>query len=262
MTMNINNMLQAFNYENYSIRTVSVNGEPYFVLKDICDVLGLTNPTSVAERLDSDEVTKFDLGGLSGASNVVNESGLYNVIIRSDKPEARKFRRWVTGEVLPSIRKHGVFATDELLNNPDILINALQALKQERAEREKLQQQAVIDKPKVLFAEAVGEAENTVLIRELAKFLNENGVDVGEKRLFEWLRRDGFLIRQRGTDRNTPTQRAMDLGLFRVKLTPVFRSAGHTETYVTPKVTGKGMTYLLDYYLNRHPLGKVESGNN
>jgi prophage antirepressor-like protein len=133
------NELQLFNYEAHEVRVITRDNEPWWVLKDVCAVLGLSNPTVVAARLDADEVTKFDLGGLSGESNIINESGLYNVIVRSDKPEAKRFKRWVTHEVLPSIRKHGLYAIDEVLENPDLLINALTELKAERARTAKLQ---------------------------------------------------------------------------------------------------------------------------
>ncbi|GHU59553.1 antirepressor [Clostridia bacterium] len=247
------------NAEFGKVRTVEVNGEPWFVLKDVCDILGLTNPTSVAERLDADEVTKLDLGGLSGISNIVNESGLYTVIVRSDKQNAKQFRKWVTSEVLPSIRKHGMYATTELLDNPEHLLAVTLKLVDERkarlrAETEKaeLEKQVEKDKPKVLFADAVASSSTTILIGELAKILKQNGVDIGQNRLFEWLRVHGYLISRKGTDFNMPTQRAMEMGLFWIKETSITHADGHITVSKTPKVTGRGQTYFVNAFLNKN----------
>ncbi|MFP3153399.1 phage antirepressor KilAC domain-containing protein [Lachnospiraceae bacterium ZAX-1] len=249
----MNNELQVFSYEGSEVRTVQRNGDVWWVLKDVCDVLGLSNPTIVAARLDADEVTKFDLGGLSGESNIINESGLYNVIIRSDKPDAKQFKRWVTHEVLPSIRRHGAYVTpaklEEMMNDPDAWIKVLTALKDERAAKEHLQIQAEADKPKVIFADAVSVSDGAILIGELAKILKGNGVEIGQNRLFEKLRQDGYLIKRQGTDYNAPTQRAMELGLFRVKETAITHSDGHVTISKTTKVTGKGQQYFINLFL-------------
>lgn len=247
------NNLQVFSYEGKEVRTIQRAGEPWWVLKDVCDVLGLSNPTIVAARLDADEVTKFDLGGLSGESNIVSESGLYNVILRSDKPEARKFKRWVTHEILPSIRKHGAYITtdklEEIMNDPDAWIKVLTALKDERQAKERLQLQATVDRPKVVFADAVSVSDGTILIGELAKILKGNGIEIGQNRLFERLRQEGFLIKRKGTDYNAPTQKAMELGLFKVKETAITHSDGHVTISKTTKVTGKGQQYFVNYFL-------------
>jgi len=247
------NNLQVFSYEGKEVRTIMKSGEPWWVLKDVCDVLGLSNPTIVAARLDADEVTKFDLGGLSGESNIVSESGLYNVILRSDKPEARKFKRWVTHEVLQQIRKHGAYITtaklEEIINDPDSWIKLLIALKEERQAKERLQLQTAEDKPKVIFADAVSVSDSTILIGELAKILKGNGIEIGQNRLFERLRQDGFLIKRKGTDYNAPTQKAMELGLFKVKETAITHSDGHVTISKTTKVTGKGQQYFVNYIL-------------
>lgn len=247
------NNLQVFSYEGKEVRTIQKGGEPWWVLKDVCEVLGLSNPTIVAARLDADEVTKFDLGGLSGESNIVNESGLYNVILRSNKPEARKFKRWVTHEVLPTIRKHGAYITsdklEEIMNDPDAWIKVLTALKEERQAKECLQLQAEVDRPKVVFADAVSVSDGTILIGELAKILKGNGIEIGQNRLFERLRQDGFLIKRKGTDYNAPTQKAMELGLFKVKETAITHSDGHVTISKTTKVTGKGQQYFVNYFL-------------
>jgi anti-repressor protein len=221
-------------------------------LKDVCEILGLSNPSIVADRLDADERAKFDLGR-QGETNIINESGLYNVIIRSDKPEAKNFKRWVTHEVLPSIRKHGAYLTpaklEELMNDPDAWITVLTALKDERAAKERLMLQAVADKPKVVFADAVSVSEGTILIGELAKILKGNGIEIGQNRLFERLRQDGYLIKRKGTDYNAPTQRAMELGLFKVKETAITHSDGHVTISKTTKVTGKGQQYFINLFL-------------
>ena len=243
--------IQIFNYQNNEVRTVEMIGEPWFVLKDVCEVLGITNPTAVADRLDEDERAKFDLGR-QGASWVINESGLYNVILRSDKPEAKPFRKWVTSEVLPSIRKHGAYMTPETLEtailNPDYLLEIVTALKQETDRRKALEAENAQLVPKALFADAVAASDTDILVGELAKLLRQNGVEIGEKRLFQRLRDDGYLIRRKGTDYNMPTQRAVEMGLFRIKETAITHSKGNVTISKTPKVTGKGQRYFLERY--------------
>ena len=173
----------------------------------------------------------------------------------SRKPEAKKFKRWVTHEVLPTIRKHGAYVTpaklEEITNDPDAWIKVLTALKEERAAKERLQLEATENKPKVIFADAVSVSEGTILIGELAKILKGNGIEIGQNRLFEKLRRDGYLIKRKGTDYNAPTQRAMDLGLFRVKETAITHSDGHVTISKTTKVTGKGQQYFINLFLGK-----------
>ncbi|MGE5417497.1 MAG: phage antirepressor [Acidobacteriota bacterium] len=250
------NELQIFSYEGKEVRTIRRGGEPWWVLKDVCDVLELSNARMIADRLDEYDVSLAyvtDSMGRQQQTNIVNESGLYNVILRSDKPEAKKFKRWVTREVLPQIRKHGAYITtaklEEIMNDPDAWIKLLTALKEERQEKKRLQLQAVYDKPKVVFADAVSISEGTILIGELAKILKGNGIDIGQNRLFERLRQDGFLIKRKGTDYNAPTQKAMELGLFRVKETAITHSDGHVTISKTTKVTGKGQQYFINYFL-------------
>jgi anti-repressor protein len=250
----MNNELQVFSYKGNEIRTIHKGDETWWVLKDVCSVLGLSNPTIVADRLDDDERAKFDLGR-QGETNIVSEGGLYNVILRSDKPEAKKFKRWVTHEVLPDIRKHGAYVTptklEEMMNDPDAWIKVLTALKEERAAKERLQLEATKNAPKVVFADAVSVSDGTILIGELAKILKGNGVEIGQNRLFEKLRQDGYLIKRQGTDYNAPTQRAMELGLFRVKETAITHSDGHVTISKTTKVTGKGQQYFINLFLGR-----------
>ena len=254
------NGLQVFSYKGYEVRTVQKGDETWWVLKDVCDVLQLSNPSMIADRLDDDEKVKVDpkqyLGSRSNEpATVISESGLYNVILLSRKPEAKKFKRWVTHEVLPTIRRHGAYITpaklEELMNDPDSWIKVLTALKEERAAKERLQLEATENKPKVIFADAVSVSEGTILIGELAKILKGNGIEIGQNRLFEKLRRDGYLIKRKGTDYNAPTQRAMDLGLFRVKETAITHSDGHVTISKTTKVTGKGQQYFINLFLGK-----------
>lgn len=250
------NNLQVFTYEEKEVRTIQRNGQPWWVLKDVCEVLELSNSRMVADRLDEDEkgVSIIDTLGGKQELTVISESGLYNVILLSRKPEARKFKRWVTHEVLPQIRKHGAYITtsklEEIMNDPDSWIKLLTTLKEERQEKERLQFQAAEDKPKVVFADAVSVSDGTILIGELAKILKGNGMNIGQNRLFERLRQDGFLIKRKGTDYNAPTQKAMELGLFRVKETAITHSDGHVTISKTTKVTGKGQQYFINYFLN------------
>ena len=214
-------------------------------------MLGLSNARMIADRLDEDDVSLAyvtDSMGRRQQTNIVNESGLYNVILRSDKPEAKKFKRWVTHEVLPQIRRHGAYITtskiEEIMNDPDSWIKLLTALKEERQEKAQLQLQAAQDKPKVVFADAVSASDGTILIGELAKILKGNGIEIGQNRLFERLRQDGFLIKRKGTDYNAPTQKAMELGLFKVKEPPLPIRMVMSPSVKPPKLLAKGSSIL------------------
>lgn len=249
------NDLQIFNYQSNEVRTIQRDGEPWFVLKDVCQVLSITNHKNIYARLDPDEkgVRQMDTPGGRQEMSIISESGLYNVILRSDKPEAKPFRKWVTAEVLPTIRRHGMYATpdtvEKMLSDPDTAIKLLTTLKEERAARLALEAQAEADKPKVLFADAVSTSKTSILIGELAKLLSQNGVKIGQNRLFAWMRDNGYLIRRKGSDYNMPTQRSMDLCLFEIKETVVAHADGHTSTNKTPKVTGKGQQYFINLFL-------------
>ena len=249
------NELQIFNYNGNEVRTIQKDGEPWWVLKDVCNVLDLSDTNKTAERLDVDELTriKFVTGGQNREMLCINESGLYNVILRSDKPEAKPFRKWVTSEVLPSIRKHGAYMTpqkiEEALLNPDTIIKLATNLKAEREKRMELERQAEKDKPLVTFANSVSVAKASILVGELAKLLKQNGVDMGQNRLFTWMRENGYLISRKGTDYNMPTQRSMEMELFEIKLTTISHGDGHTSLNKTPKVTGKGQIYFINLFL-------------
>lgn len=253
----MDNNLQTWNYENSEIRTVEKDGEPWWVLADVCKVLELTTPSRVAERLEKDEVSQthtIDRMGRTQKSTIINESGLYAVILRSDKPQAKPFRKWVTNEVLPSIRKHGAYMTDQTLEqaltSPDFLIQLATQLKEEKEQRKQLEVKVEQDRPKVLFAESISASKTSILVGELAKILKQNGVDTGQTRLFAWMRENGYLIKRRGNDYNMPTQRAMEMKLFEVKETSVTHSDGHISVNKTPKVTGKGQVYFVNKIMN------------
>ena len=247
--------IRIFNYNSVEVRTIQKDGEPWFVLRDVCNVLGLGTPARVAERLDPDEVSQThitDSMGRQQETTIINESGLYNVILRSDKPEAKPFRKWVTSEVLPTIRRHGMYATpdtvEKMLADPDTTIKLLETIKQERAARLALEAQAEADKPKVLFADAVSASHTSILVGDLAKLLRQNGVDIGQNRLFSFLREKGYLCSQ-GERYNLPTQRSMDRGWFQVKETTINQPNGSVRITRTVKVTGKGQQYFINLFL-------------
>ena len=247
-----------FTYEGTPVRTLTRDGEPQAVLADLCRVLDLSNPTMVAKRVTPESLSTtevLDSRGVSHVTNIVDESGMYEVIFLSRKPEAAAFRRWITHEVLPSIRKRGMYATEAaaeaMLADPDVMIRALEEIKAERAKRAELEELREADLPKVLFADAVAASDSTVLVGDLAKILKGNGIAIGANRLFAQLREDGYLIKRRGSDWNMPTQRSMELGLFKVKEGSHLHSDGHVTITKTPKVTGKGQQYFIDRYLQR-----------
>lgn len=251
--------LQIFqNPEFGSVKTLSVDGAPFFVGKDVANILGYANTSkALSDHVDEDDKLNNEslvsLGQRGGW--LINESGLYSLILSSKMPTARKFKHWVTAEVLPSLRKHGAYLTietlEKVMNDPDAWIAVLTELKNERNKREQLQLAVEESKPKVVFADAVSVSETTILIGELAKLLKGNGIDIGQNRLFERLRQEGYLIKRKGTDYNAPTQMAMDLELFKVKETVITHSDGHTTISKTTKVTGKGQQYFINRFLGK-----------
>lgn len=249
------NELKVFeNAEFGAIRTVEQGGEPWFVGKNVAEVLGYKNPQeAIRNHIDTEDKGVSEIltpGGMQKLP-VINESGLYSLILSSKLPTAKKFKHWVTAEVLPSLRRHGLYAADELLDNPDLMISAMQALKKERAENHRLNAKIEQDAPKVLFADSVSAAHTSILVADLAKLIRQNGVDIGGRRLFAWLRDNGYLVRRNGTDYNMPTQKSMDMGLFEVKETAITHSDGHTSVSRTPKVTGKGQVYFVQKFLKK-----------
>lgn len=215
----------------------------------MAEALGYTNPRKALsdhvdpeDKVQNDGVTIRDPLGREQHPTIINESGLYSLVLSSKLPGAKKFRRWVTAEVLPSIRKNGGYAI------PKDYPSALRALADTEEKRQALEAQAAANAPKVLFADAVATSHTSILIGEMAKLLKQNGVETGQKRLFDWLRKNGYLIRRNGTDYNMPTQRSMEMGLFEIKETSVATSAGVRITKTT-KVTGKGQQYFVDLFL-------------
>lgn len=249
--------LKQFDFKGIDVRViVGTDGEPRWVASDVAKVLGYRDAYNMSRRLDDDEkgTRKVSTPGGEQSVTIISESGLYSAIMGSKIPSAKEFKRWVTHEVLPSIRKRGGYLTPEAvektLTDPDFIIRLATDLKEERAKTAKLEAQAAEAKPKVLFADAVATSETDILVGELAKILRGNGIQVGGTRLFAWMRKNGFLIGRRGTDWNMPTQRAMELGLFRIKETTVLHSDGHTSISKTPKVTGKGQQYFVARFLD------------
>lgn len=245
--------LQIFNNEEFGeIRTLEIDNEPWFVAIDICYILGLTNPSMVISRLDEDERTKLNLGR-QGETNIVNEYGLYNLILASRKPNAKKFKRWITHEVIPSIRKNGGYiAGQEDLTDSELMAKALlvaqNTINNKSKQLEEANKKIKADEGKVLFAECVEGSKNSILIGELAKILKQNGINIGQNRLFEWLRKNNYLSSRYGSDWNNPTQKAMNLGLFEIKKTTVVHSNGYKTISTTSKVTGKGQIYFINKF--------------
>lgn len=252
----MNDAIQPFDFHGAQVRALTdENGEPWFVAKDVCAVLGYANPSkAINDHVDDeDKLNNETLSSIGQRGGwLVNESGLYSLIITSKMPNAKAFKRWVTSEVLPSIRRHGVYATDDVidkvLGNPDFGIRLLSELKDERARRRDAERTIEAQRPKVLFADAVASGGRDILVGELAKILRQNGVDTGQNRLFDRLRREGYLMRRNGVP-NMPTQRSADLGLFRVVENAVTHSDGHVTATYTTKVTPKGQQYFVNRYL-------------
>ena len=252
------NNLQIFNSEEFGVvRTVTIENEAWFVGKDVATALGYSNASKAVSTHvgEEDRILKV-LEADSQNGNVVktqtaliNESGLYALIFGSKLESAKRFKHWVTSEVLPAIRKHGVYAVDELLSNPEMAIKAFTALKEEREKNKALEADNQRMKPKEIFADAVSTSHTSILIGDLAKLLKQNGVETGQKRLFEWLRENSYLITRKGADWNMPTQKAMELGLFEVKESTVNNPDGSVRINKTTKVTGKGQQYFINKFL-------------
>lgn len=225
---------------------------PLFKANDIAKWIEHSNVSRMLESIDESEKFKYEIGTLTNSYSAwfLNEDGLYEVLMQSRKPIAKQFKTEVK-KILKTIRLNGMYATDKLLDNPDLAIQAFTKLKEERERRLQLEHEAEINKPKVIFAEAVETSKTSILIGELAKLIKQNGVDMGQKRLFAWLRDNGYLIKiNRRTDYNMPTQRAMELGLFEIKETAITHSDGHISINKTVKVTGKGQIYFINKFKN------------
>lgn len=248
--------LQIFkNNEFGEVRTKVINNEPYFSLNDVCRILEINNPRMAKTRLNGDGVSSTDgVDSLGRKADVtmINEPNLYKLVFQSRKAEAERFADWVTSEVLPSIRKHGAYMTSEViektLSDPDYLIRLATNLKEEKVKRALAEAQVEKDKPKVLFANSCEVAENSILVGEFAKRLKQNGYDIGQNKLFEWLRQHDYLCKS-GERKNLPTQYAMELGLFEIKTRVLSNPNGSVRTTSTTKITGRGQIYFTNKFL-------------
>lgn len=252
------NQIQIFNNPEFGeIRTIEENEQVLFCGSDIAKALGYTNPRkAVNDHCREDGVTNRSLTdslGREQQAKFIDEGNLYRLIAHSKLPAAEKFERWVFDEVLPTIRKHGAYMTPEqienVLTNPDTIIQLAQNLKAEQEKRRQLECKVEEDKPKVLFADAVATSKTSILIGELAKILKQNGVDMGQNRLFHWMRQNGYLIRRQGTDYNMPTQKSMEMKLFEIKETSITHADGHVSVSKTPKITGRGQQFFIKLFL-------------
>ena len=254
-----NELVKVFQNDKFgNIRVVLISGKEHFCASDVAKALGYTN----ASKAVNDHCRYLTKRYIPHPQNenkelqvtFIPEGDLYRLIAHSKLPSAEQFESWVFDEVLPSIRQHGAYMTEDTLEkaltSPDFLIKLATNLKEEQEARRKAELKIEQDKPKVIFADAVSTSKTSILIGELAKILKQNGVNTGEKRLFEQLRNDGYLIKRKGTDYNSPTQKAMELGLFEVKETCITHADGHTTVNKTTKVTGRGQQYFINKFLN------------
>lgn len=242
--------VQLFNFENHEVRSLLVDDEPWFVGKDVAEILSYSNTRkALTDHVDDEDkmdgVTIRDSIGRNQKPVLINESGLYSLVLSSKLPSAKKFKRWVTSEVLPALRKTGQYQVKEL-SGSELMAKALIEAQNVLAAKDKVIEEM---KPKVVFADAVATSHTSILVGELAKILKQNGIDMGQKRLFAWLREKGYLIKRQGTDYNMPTQKSMDLGLFEIKEGSYVNGSGVNITTKTPKVTGKGQQYFINKFL-------------
>lgn len=248
----MNEIIEVFNSAEFgSIRTTKINNDIYFVGKDVADALGYVDTNKAVSMHVDDEDKKLNdktspSFGQRGAT-LINESGLYSLVLSSKLESAKRFKRWITADVLPALRRTGSYS----LNIPQTLPEALRAYADEVEQHNKTKALVEAQRPKVLFADAVSTSDTDILVGDLAKLLNQNGYTVGQNRLFEQLRNDGFLISRKGNSYNMPTQRAMEMGLFRIKETAITHSDGRVSLNKTPKVTGKGQQYFINRFIGK-----------
>lgn len=240
------NQLQVFNNEELGqVRTV-LNGEDvWFVAKDVCEVLEIKNTTQAMQKLDPEERTMFNIGR-QGETNIINESGLYSLIMTSRKPQAKAFKKWVTSEVLPSIRKHGAYMTDQVLEqaitNPEFAIGILTKLKEEKEKLAAAQKQIIQQQPLVTFAEACMQSNESLKVSEVAKLAAKHGIKIGQRQLFAKLR-EWNLMFKRSTE---PTQTAVEKGYFEIAQGVKQKPNGEPFTWTTTYVTPTGQAYIID----------------
>ena len=251
------NDITIFNNPKFGeLRGIEVNGKPYLVAKDVAEILGYTNPQkAIRDHVDEEDKTVNDSFTVNGTMPIlINESGVYSLILSSKLPKAKEFKRWVTAEVLPSIRKHGAYMTEETLEkalaNPDFLIQLATQYKEEKEKRLAAEKQIEADRPKVVFADAVEASDGSILVGVLAKILKQNGVEMGQNRLFSWLRENGYLMKG-GASRNMPTQYSKEHGLIDVKESTHIMPDGTIRQTFTPKITGKGQRYFVNKFLSK-----------
>lgn len=251
------NALRIFENEEFGeVRVLEINNEAWFVGRDIAEILGYNNPLkAIRDHVENIDKGVNDLDTPGGKQKVIfiNESGLYSLILSSKLPGAKKFKHWVTSEVLPSIRKNGGYiANQENLSDSELMAKALlvaqNTINNKNKQLEEAHKKIEADSGKVLFAECVESSRTSILVGELAKILKQNGIDIGQNRLFKWLRHNKYLISRKGTDFNMPTQTSMNMGLFEIKETTISHSDGHTTVSKTPKVTGKGQIYFINKF--------------
>lgn len=247
-----NQNIKVFENEQFGkIRVVEKNNEPWFIAKDVCKALGLAQVSRAIQKLDEDEVTNskvIDSIGREQKVNAISEAGMYSLVLVSRKPEAKAFKRWVTHEVLPAIHRTGGYMIAKADETPEETMARAVLIAQDTINRQK--QQIADMQPKALFADAVAASHTSILVGELAKLLKQNGVDIGQNRLFKWLRENGYLMKT-GSSYNMPTQRSMEQELFEVKETSITHSDGHITVQKTPKVTGKGQQYFINRFLTK-----------
>lgn len=245
--------LQLFAFEGSQVRALEIKNEPWFVGKDLTNILGYTNgPKAIKDHVDEEDKLseRIVMSGQHRQAFLVNESGLYSLILSSKMPNAKRFKHWVTSEVLPTIRKHGAYMTDEkafdVIHNKnglaDLLQQAADQLKQKDIQIEKM-------KPKAMLADAITASETSILVGEMAKILKKNGINTGQNRFFKWLRENGYLIKRKGTDYNMPTQKSMNLKLFEIKERTIV-DGNSTRIVKTPKITGNGQQYFTNLFLS------------
>ena len=257
----MNNDIQRFAFDHKPVRVVTEGAEVWFVAKDIAVALEYSessNPARLFQSVPEEWKGVKPIHTPYGTQEMItlSEQGLYFFLARSDKEKAVPFQRWLAGDVVPSVRRHGAYMTPETiqktLSDPDFIIGLATRLKEEQRKTAALENRVRESEPKILFADAVSVSQTDILIRDMAKILCQNGIDIGEKRLYEYLRNNGYLIKQ-GLSKNMPTQRAMGLGLFRVQETSVSKSDGTTLLTRTTRVTGKGQLYFTNYFLKKAP---------
>lgn len=248
------NDIQLFRYEGKQIRTKEYDGETWFVAKDLCDVLEIGNTSMALTRLPGHMKGVSTVDTLGGAQQVIiiSESGMYKLAFTSRKEEAERFTDWVASDVLPSIHKHGLYATDNaleaMLSDPDTMIRTLTALKQERAQRIAAEATVRLQAPKVLFADSVAGSYGGILVRDMAKLLCQNGFDIGEKRFYTWLREHAYVIKNEGSDKNMPTQKSVELGVMDIREGTRINPEGVVKPLKTTLVTGKGQIYFINKF--------------